>query len=177
MDCSTSSIVGLFSPATVADGASNVTGTSGATGYAGTVTLSCGAGTGQISASSSCGCDTPSGYSPSGGVCISNCNYTVTGGSPSAGTVSVEPVSILAILQTIILRLHLLQLALVALRLPGHVLVQLDMFILVEIVIPATRGMVICQVEEELLSLINPVKSLHQIVRATRQTPQQLQTK
>ena len=89
MDCSTSSVVGLSSPSTVSDGASNVTGTCGVTGYSGTVTLSCGSGTGVLTSSPSmCGCNSGAGYSLSGGVCISNCSYTVTGGSPSTGTVS-----------------------------------------------------------------------------------------
>ena len=95
MDCNTSGVVGLSSPSTVADGATNVVGTCGVTGYAGNVTLSCGSGTGVLSASPSmCGCDDVAGYSLSGGVCISNCSYTVTGGSPSTGTVSAGPVSI-----------------------------------------------------------------------------------
>ena len=89
MDCSTSSVVGLSSPSTVSAGASNVTGTCGVTGYSGTVTLSCGSGTGVLTSSPSmCGCNSGAGYSLSGGVCISNCSYTVTGGSPSTGTVS-----------------------------------------------------------------------------------------
>ena len=88
MDCSTASVVGLSSPSTVADGTST-TGTCGATGYAGTVALSCSAGTGVLSASPSmCGCNSGAGYSLSGGVCISNCSYNVTGGSPSTGTVA-----------------------------------------------------------------------------------------
>ena len=87
-DCSTSSVVGLSSPSTVTDGASNVTGTCGVTGYSGTVNLSCASGTGQLTASPNiCGCNTAAGYSLSGGVCIANCNYTVTGGNPSTGTV------------------------------------------------------------------------------------------
>ncbi len=95
MDCSTASVVGLSSPSTVADGTST-TGTCGATGYAGTVALSCSAGTGVLSAyPSMCGCNTAAGYYLSGGVCIvSSCSYNVTGGSPSTGTVSAGPVSI-----------------------------------------------------------------------------------
>jgi hypothetical protein len=89
MDCSTSSVVGLSSPSTVTDGASNVTGTCGTTGYTGTVTLSCGTGTGILSASPSiCACDTGAGYSLVGGVCISTCSYNVTGVSPTTGTVT-----------------------------------------------------------------------------------------
>lgn len=90
MNCSTASVTGLTSPSTVSDGASGVTGTCGATGYDGTVTLSCPAGTGNISASPTiCGCNTAAGYYLSNGVCISSCNYTLTGGSPTSGTVSV----------------------------------------------------------------------------------------
>lgn len=88
MDCATSSIAGLSSPSTVSDGASNVTGTCGVTGYSGAVTLSCSNGNLTKTPSTGCGCDGANGYSPSGGFCISSCSYTVTGGSPSTGTVS-----------------------------------------------------------------------------------------
>ena len=88
MDCSTSSIVGVSSPSTVSDGTS-ATGTCGVTGYTGTVALTCGSGTRVLSASPSmCACNTAAGYSLSGGVCASVCSYTVTGGSPSTGTVT-----------------------------------------------------------------------------------------
>ena len=94
MDCATSGIAGLSSPSTVSDGASNVTGTCGVTGYSGTLTLSCSNGNLTKTPSTGCGCDGTNGYSPSGGVCISSCSYTVTGGSPSTGTVAAGPVSI-----------------------------------------------------------------------------------
>ena len=87
MGCSTSNVVGLSSPSIVADGAS-ITGTCATTGYSGTVNLSCGSGTGVLSATPSmCGCDSGAGYSLSGGVCVRNCNYNVTGASPATGTV------------------------------------------------------------------------------------------
>ena len=87
MDCSTSNVVGLSSPSTVADGTST-TGTCATAGYSGTVSLSCGSGTGILSASPSmCGCNSGAGYSLSGGVCIQNCNYSVTGANPATGTV------------------------------------------------------------------------------------------
>jgi hypothetical protein len=86
MNCSTASVVGLSSPSTVVDGTST-TGTCGVTGYSGTVALSCGSGTGVLSASPSmCGC--AAGYSLLGGVCTPTCSYAVTGGSPSTGSVT-----------------------------------------------------------------------------------------
>ncbi len=78
MDCVTSAIAGLTSPSVVSDGASNVTGTCGGTGYAaGTVTLSCSNGSLTSTPSTGCACDT--GYiSGSGGSCVSPSNCTVS---------------------------------------------------------------------------------------------------
>ena len=86
MDCATSSVAGVSSPSTVADGATGITGTCGVTGYTGTVTLSC--SNGILTPSGSCGCNTGSGYILSGGLCISSCPVNVAGVSSttSVGT-------------------------------------------------------------------------------------------
>ena len=84
MDCSTSSIAGVSSPATVTDGQSGVTATCGLTGYVGNITIGCSLG--NISQSGNCGCDTANGYSLSGGVCVKQCSVSVNGSN--ATTVS-----------------------------------------------------------------------------------------
>jgi len=81
MDCVTSAIAGLTSPSMVSDGASNVSGTCGGTGYAaGTITLSCSNGSLTFIPSTGCSCDT-NYISGSGGSCVapSNCTVSVTG--------------------------------------------------------------------------------------------------
>jgi Tfp pilus assembly protein PilE len=82
MDCSTASIAGVSSPTTVTDGQSGVVATCGATGYLGTITVSCPAGTGAITKSADCGC--ASGYFLSGGVCVGQCSVSVNGSSISS---------------------------------------------------------------------------------------------
>ncbi len=84
MDCSTSSIAGVTSPTAVTDGQSGVTATCGATGYAGTITVACTAGTGSITKSGDCGCDSGAGYSLVGGVCVGQCSVSVSGSSVSS---------------------------------------------------------------------------------------------
>lgn len=95
MDCSTASISGISSPSTVTDGQTEVTATCGATGYFGTITVGCPAGTGVITKSGDCSCDTASGYALSGGLCLRQCNITGQQGitnntKVSAGTETIN---------------------------------------------------------------------------------------
>ncbi len=81
MDCSVSSINGVTSPTTVADGQTNVNATCGATGYSGNITVSCLAGTGVITKSGNCPCDTANGYVASGDACVlASCSITGVSG-------------------------------------------------------------------------------------------------
>ncbi|MES2961012.1 MAG: prepilin-type N-terminal cleavage/methylation domain-containing protein [Pseudomonadota bacterium] len=96
MDCSTASVVGLSSPSIVTQGASGVTGTCG-TGYVGTVTLGCSAGTLVLSASPTmCACDT--GYYLLGGVCV---NPKCSGGNTTMYTVAGEIIHVFTSTQTL----------------------------------------------------------------------------
>lgn len=91
MDCSTSSIVGVSSPSTITDGASGVSATCGATGYAGTITLGCSLG--NISKSADCACDTANGYSLSGGACVKQCSVSVNGSTTTTVAFGVTQVA------------------------------------------------------------------------------------
>lgn len=90
-DCSTSSLGGVTSPSTIVDGASGVTATCGATGYSGTITVSCSLG--NISPSANCSCDTANGYSLVGGVCVKQCSVSVNGSSTTTVSAGVTQVA------------------------------------------------------------------------------------
>ena len=78
MDCSTASINGVTSPSTVLDGQTGVTATCGATGYTGSITVNCPAGTGSIIKSGNCACNSGLGYSAVGDTCVPQCSFSGT---------------------------------------------------------------------------------------------------
>ena len=83
MDCSTASRVGISTPSTITDG-QTTTATCGQTGYNGTnVSLTCTSGS---LSGTACGCDTGNNYTPSGGICVRQCNVSVAGSSVTTVT-------------------------------------------------------------------------------------------
>lgn len=91
--CSTSSIYGVTSPTTVADGQSGVTATCGQNGYSGTITVGCSGG--GITRSGNCACD--SNYVDSSGTCVPevSCAFNsvtgVTNGTSVSSTSGTQP--------------------------------------------------------------------------------------
>ncbi len=83
MDCSTASRAGISTPSTITDG-QTTTATCGQTGYSGAnVSLTCTSGS---LSGSACGCDTGNNYTPSGGICVRQCNVSVAGSSVTTVT-------------------------------------------------------------------------------------------
>ena len=83
MDCSTASRVGISTPSTITDG-QTTTATCGQTGYSGAnVSLTCTSGN---ILGTACGCDTGNNYTPSGGICVRQCNVSVAGSSVTTVT-------------------------------------------------------------------------------------------
>ncbi|MBP7709516.1 MAG: hypothetical protein KA100_00410 [Rickettsiales bacterium] len=78
--CLTSGVLGVSTPATVADGSSGSL-TCNTTGYLGTVSYSCSLGI--LTPTGSCDCDTEAGYAMTSGVCQSSCSSGSTVGVPT----------------------------------------------------------------------------------------------